>query len=203
MKWSQIKWPQAHWNDRLAFLRATTTDPALIGAIGPSGPALARLITSEIGSHSGHIVELGPGTGVFTRALLAQGVREQDLTLIEYCSDFAQLLEKRFPEARVLQLDAGRLHRHSLFRGAAAGATVSGLPLLIMPPQRVLSILRGAFRNMRPNGVFYQFTYSPLCPIPRSCLSRLDLSATCLGRAFANLPPASVYRISRRQPVSA
>jgi phospholipid N-methyltransferase len=189
--------PVLNWKESLTFLRATGADLNMVGAIAPSGPALARLMTREIGRHSGLIVEFGPGTGVFTRALLAQGVRERDLTLVEYCPEFAELLREQFPEARVLRMDAGQAHRHELFVEGSVGAIVSGLPLLNMRPARVLSILRGAFRWMRPCGAFYQFTYGPRCPVPKTCLERLELKATHVGRALVNLPPASVYRIER------
>jgi phosphatidylethanolamine/phosphatidyl-N-methylethanolamine N-methyltransferase len=185
--------------ETLTFLRATGSAPSLVGAIAPSGAALARLITSEIGCGSGHVVEFGPGTGVFTRALLDQGVREKDLTLVEYRSDFAQLLQKRFPEARVLRMDAVWLYRDKLFCDRLAGAVVSGLPLLTMSPRKSFSILSRAFRCMQPCGAFYQFTYGPRCPVPKTFLDRLGLRATCLGRALVNLPPASVYRITSRE----
>jgi phosphatidylethanolamine/phosphatidyl-N-methylethanolamine N-methyltransferase len=185
--------------ETLTFLRALSSDPGLVGAIAPSGAALARLITSEIGHHSGPIVEFGPGTGVFTQALLAQGVREEDLTLVEYRSDFAKLLQERFPRARVLRIDAGSLHKHDLFQNAPVGAIVSGLPLLNMPSRKIVRILSGAFRYMRPRGAFYQFTYGPRCPVPRTFLDRLGLRASCLGRALVNIPPAAVYRITRRE----
>jgi len=187
-----------NWSERLTFLRATSSNPGLVGAIAPSGAALARLMTREIGRHSGHILEFGPGTGVFTQAMLDQGVRQADLTLIEYSADFANLLRDRFPEARVLRMDAGHLYRHNLILDGSVGAIVSGLPLLNMSPQRILPILRGAFRCMRPCGTFYQFTYGPRCPVPKTFLDRLGLRATCLGRALVNLPPASAYRITRR-----
>ena len=185
--------------ETLTFLRALTSDPSLVGAIAPSGAALARLITSEIRRDSGHIVEYGAGTGVFTQALLAQGVREGDLTLVEYRPDFAQLLKERFPEARVLRMDAGSLHKQNLFHNAPVGAVVSGLPLLNMSPRKVVSILSGAFRYMRCYGAFYQFTYGPRCPVPAAILDRLGLRATCLGRALVNIPPAAVYRITKRE----
>ncbi len=183
------------WRENLTFLRATRSELGLVGAIAPSGPALTRLMTSEIGRHSGLVVELGPGTGVFTRALLKRGVREKDLTLVECCREFAEMLQEQFPEARVLQADAGRLRRQELFQVGAVGAIVSGLPLLNMSTPRILTILRRAFRWMRPGGAFYQFTYGPRCPVPKRCLERLGLRATCTGRALVNLPPASVYRI--------
>jgi phosphatidylethanolamine/phosphatidyl-N-methylethanolamine N-methyltransferase len=185
--------------ETLTFLRALTSDPSLVGAIAPSGAALAKLITSEIRRDSGHIVEYGAGTGVFTQALLAQGVREGDLTLVEYRPDFAQLLKERFPEARVLRMDAGSLHKQNLFHNAPVGAVVSGLPLLNMSPRKIVSILSGAFRYMRCYGAFYQFTYGPRCPVPAAILDRLGLRATCLGRALVNIPPAAVYRITKRE----
>jgi phosphatidylethanolamine/phosphatidyl-N-methylethanolamine N-methyltransferase len=185
--------------ETLTFLRALSSGPGLVGAIAPSGAALAKLITSEIGHDSGPIVEFGPGTGVFTQALLAQGVREEDLTLVEYRSDFAKLLQERFPDARVLRMDAGSLHKQDLFHNAPVGAIVSGLPFLNMPSRKIVRILSGAFRYMRPCGAFYQFTYVPRCPVPRTFLDRLDLRASCLGRTLVNIPPAAVYLITKRE----
>jgi phospholipid N-methyltransferase len=77
---------------------------------------------------------------------------------------------------------------------------VSGLPLLSMRPRQVMAILSGAFSYTRPTGRFYQFTYGPFCPIPRTVLDRLELKAKRIGGTVRNLPPASVYRITRRQP---
>ncbi len=95
--------------DTASFLRAWLADPRRVSAITPSGMALARLVTAEITPATGPVLELGAGTGVFTRALLARGVQERDLTLLEYGVDFARLLGERFPRARVLSMDAARL----------------------------------------------------------------------------------------------
>ncbi len=67
------------------------------------------LITRDIQPDDGPVLELGPGTGVFTKALLARGVSERDLTLIEYGSEFMRMLQFRFPQARVLWMDAAQL----------------------------------------------------------------------------------------------
>jgi phospholipid N-methyltransferase len=157
-------------------------------------------MTSEIAALDGPIIELGPGTGVFTRALLARGVPEVDLTLIEFGQEFIDSLQSRFPEARVLQMDAAYLAQAGLFEGEPVGAVISGLPLLSMSPKKVASILAGAFTYMRSGGAFYQFTYGPRCPVPRPILDRLGLKATHIGATVRNLPPAAVYRISRRKP---
>jgi phosphatidylethanolamine/phosphatidyl-N-methylethanolamine N-methyltransferase len=186
--------------DYFRFLRSWASDPLRVAAVAPSSDTLSRLMTQEISPGSGPILELGAGTGVFTRALLERGVSESDLTLVEYGSDFAPLLQARFRQARVLRMDAAQIGNHDLFPNAALSAVVSGLPLLSMPPRRVMAILLGAFGFMRPGGNFYQFTYGPRCPVPRPILDRLGLKARRIGGTVRNLPPAAVYRISRRQP---
>ncbi len=167
--------------------------------MAPSSRALARLITSEIAGSSGPVIELGAGTGVFTRALLERGVPERQLALVEANPHFAGLLQHRFPAARVLPIEAGQLCRVDPFDGRAAGSVVSGLPLLSMQRREILRILRGSFRCLRADGAFYQFTYGPLCPVPSAILKRLGLRARRLGWVANNLPPASVFRIERVQ----
>jgi phospholipid N-methyltransferase len=98
-------------------------------------------------------------------------------------------------------MDAAQLARHAIFEGAPVGAVISGLPLLSMPAQTVTDIVSGAFSYVRPGGAFYQFTYGPRCPIPRAILDRLGLKAVRIGGTVRNLPPASVYRISRCKPL--
>ncbi len=159
---------------------------------------LAQLMTSEISPETGLVIELGPGTGVFTQALLARGVLEHDLTLVECAAAFAGMLDRRFPLARVVVSDAARLNRAALFSGAPVGAVVSGLPLVSMPPSKILAILSGAFSYLRPGGALYQFTYMPRCPVPRAILDRLGLKAVRIGSAMFNIPPAAAYRITRR-----
>jgi phosphatidylethanolamine/phosphatidyl-N-methylethanolamine N-methyltransferase len=186
--------------DVLPFFREWTLDPSRVGAIAPSGKALSDLITRDIANLGAPILELGAGTGVFTRALLARGVKEENLTLVEYGSDFVRLLQANFPSARVMWMDAARLGHQPIFDGAPVGAVVSGLPLPNMSPRKIVAILTGAFGYLQPGGAFYQFTYGPRCPVPRPYLDRLGLKATFMGRTLLNVPPAAVYRITRRKP---
>jgi phospholipid N-methyltransferase len=189
---------QNQWSDRMRFLRSWITEPLRVAAVVPSSASLARLITSEIGAAHSPILELGPGTGVFTKALLDRGLNQADLTLVEYGAEFVTVLRERFPQARILHQDASRLSTLDLFPGATAGAVVSGLGLLSMPPRAVIAILTSAFAFLRPLGAFYQFTYGPRCPVARPILDRLGLKAQRIGSTVSNLPPAAVYRISRR-----
>jgi len=181
--------------DTGAFLREWLNDPLRVASVAPSGRALAAMITREITAADAPVIELGPGTGVFTDALLARGVPEDGLVLVEMSANFARLLRFRMPRATVLEMDATRLGRIDLPGGA--GAVVSGLPVLAMPPRAVLQILSGAFAHLRDDGAFYQFTYGPRCPVRRPILDRLGLEAQRVGAAIVNLPPASVYKITR------
>lgn len=189
--------------DTLAFWRNLVSNPRRVSAIAPSGAALGALMTRELAAHDAPIIELGPGTGVFTSCLIERGIPERQLVLVESGAAFAEQLARRFPDATVLQMDAARLDQLSLPDGGMAGAVVSGLPLLSMPKPAVLRILRGSFGHLREGGTFYQFTYGLRCPVPPAVLKRLGLHADRIGSVAANLPPASVYRFSRAAAPSA
>ena len=180
--------------DTASFLRAWLADPGRVSAITPSGMALARLVTAEITPATGPVLELGAGTGVFTRALLARGVQERDLTLLEYGVDFARLLGERFPRARVLSMDAARLARKPLYEGAPVGAVVSGLPLLSMSPKQIMAILTWSVR-LSPSGrlllsVHLHAALSYLAAPPQAARSRSDSASG--ARSETSRPPPSI-----------
>ncbi|MDX3929834.1 MAG: phospholipid methyltransferase [Shinella sp.] len=181
--------------DACRFFSAWMQAPLTVASVLPSGNALARLIVSEIAAETGPVIELGVGTGVFTRALLRKGVSESSLTLVESTAEFATLLGMRFPAARVLCIDAADLGENH--PPAHAGAAVSGLPLLSMRAEKVAAILSATFSRLRPEGAFYQFTYGFRCPVPRAVLDDQGLGSVRIGGTFRNLPPAAVYRIAR------
>lgn len=180
------------------FLGAWLREPAATGAISPSSPRLARLMTRALQPDGGTVLELGPGTGAFTRAMLELGLPERDLLLVESNARFAALLRRRHPQARVLQMDATQMRRQAEpWDGLQAQAVLSGLPLLTMGPRAQLAIVASAFRALRPGASMLQFTYTASCPISPAVLQRLGLRAERLGGTLVNLPPASVYRLSR------
>ena len=184
--------------DAARFLRAWLADPFAIAAVAPSGPTLARLMTAGIGPETGPVIELGPGTGVFTRALLSQGVAPENLLLIERSPSFTLLLRERFPDLDIVCDLAQRLDHHARARlPGSPGAIVSGLPLLAMARLAQQQILAAAFSALRPGGTFVQFTYGHVPPVDKAVAKGLRLRSDCIGRTFRNLPPASVYSIRR------
>ena len=185
------------WQDNLRFVLEWLKDPAGTAAIAPSGRALALLITREIDERSGKVLELGPGTGIFTDRLITRGVDQSDLTLVEQNPGFVHLLKQRFPRASVLEIDAAALGLVRPPEDDLFGAAVCGLGLRNMPVRQIEAIMRSAFSLMLPGAALYLFTYGRRCSVPMEVLERLGLVAERLGTALLNLPPASVYRIVR------
>src|SRR4029453_8725297 len=102
----------------------------------------------------------------------------------------------------VLQMDAARLAEIDPFDGERAGAVVTGLPLLLIRPRDVLTLLEGAFEFLPPDAAFYQFPYGLEPPVSPRTLERLGLEIVRAGGTLANVPPAAVYRIRRRRAPS-
>ena len=158
----------------------------------PSGRLLARTMAHYVDPYAeGPVVELGPGTGAITNALIARGVDQKRLVLVEYNPGFCALLRDRYPQAQVIQGDAYRL-RDSLREvlSSPASAVVSGLPLVTKPMQTRLRLIRDAFLALAPGAPFVQFTYSVAPPIPRSLPG---VSTEASERVWINLPPARVW----------
>lgn len=183
--------------DTLLFLREWIKHPPNVATCAPSGRALASLITSGITPRTGPVLELGPGTGVFTQALLARGVPEKDLTLVELGSSFVRLLQSRFPRARVLWLDVTKLRSEMTLQADSFGAAVSGLGFLNMKEEQIKKVLQSVFSYLRPNGSFYFFTYGSKSSVPEPVLTSLGLRVTRVGKTYLNIPPAIVYQITR------
>jgi phosphatidylethanolamine/phosphatidyl-N-methylethanolamine N-methyltransferase len=186
--------PKHPFVDEAHFIKTLFERPRVTGAVSPSGRFLARAMARAVqATGPGLVVELGPGTGPVTKALIERGVPAEDLVLVEYEASFCRLLAERFPHVRVLQGDAYRL-AHSLaeLRGRPIRAIVSSLPLLNEPPARRQELLAQAFGLMGPHGVFVQFTYGVGAPAPRR-IGALTFSAEAGPPVWLNLPPARVW----------
>jgi phosphatidylethanolamine/phosphatidyl-N-methylethanolamine N-methyltransferase len=177
--------------DELRFLKSLVARPRAIGAIAPSSPALARKIALQVDpAWPGTVLELGPGTGVVSEALLARGIAMDRLIAVEADPDLAQLMRERFPSLHVIEGDAFDLDR-TLPReqSGALAATVSGLPLLNFPPDKRRALVAAALARMPSGRPFVQFSYGFTAPVPADSEISVELAAFVL----ANLPPARVW----------
>jgi phosphatidylethanolamine/phosphatidyl-N-methylethanolamine N-methyltransferase len=179
-------------DDEVRFPRSWIEKPLHMGAVMPSGRVLARTMAQYVDIDSNApVVELGPGTGAITNALIERGVDQKRLVLVEFNPGFCALLRDRYPQARVVQGDAYAL-RDSLWDvlSAPAAAIVSGLPLVTKPMLTRLKLIRDAFIALAPGAPFVQFTYSVAPPIPKSLPG---VSTEASERIWMNLPPARVW----------
>jgi len=177
--------------DDLRFLKSLVARPRAIGAIAPSSPALARKIALQVNPDvPGTVLELGPGTGVITDALIGRGIRVDRLIAVEADPDLAQLMRERFPTLRVVEGDAFDLDR-TLPRDAIGplAATVSGLPLLNFPPAKRRALILSALTRMTTGGPFVQFSYGFTAPVPAD----REISVAQAAFVLANLPPARIW----------
>ena len=178
--------------DEVQFIRSLLEKPLATGAVMPSGRVLARTMARYVDpAASGPVIELGPGTGPVTEALVEHGVDPARLMLVEFNPQFCRLLRSRYPTATVVQGDAYRLRRllGGLLREPAS-AIVSGLPLVTKPLRMRLRLLSDALGLMEPGAPYVQFTYALIPPIPKRLVG---VSSEPSERIWMNFPPARVW----------
>lgn len=166
-----------------SFFSRFVANPSRVGAIAPSSKHLARAIAAAA-DLSGNVLELGPGTGVVTAALLARGLPSERLTLIEYDTGFAAALRVRFAGVRVITGDAFAFAE--LIGNAHFSAVVSGLPLLNYPRDQGRALIAAALAH---GASFVQFSYGWSAPV----LPPEGATVTLAARIWRNLPPAAVW----------
>ncbi|WP_417688609.1 class I SAM-dependent methyltransferase [Roseibium sp.] len=183
--------------DEVRFFRSWVENPLKTGAVSPSGPHLAQKMASFVtpAPHS-QFVELGPGTGVVTKALFDRGVGHKDLLSVEYSEDFCRLLKARYPGLNVVQGDAYALKEllgspeiHG-FGSNGLDGIISSLPLFTRPEEERKRLLNDALELLKPGAPFVQFSYAlvpPVKPEPGR------FSVTKTDWIWKNLPPARVW----------
>jgi phosphatidylethanolamine/phosphatidyl-N-methylethanolamine N-methyltransferase len=181
--------PSGRW----LFFRRALAHPLQLGTPIPSSPALGRLIASHLKDRkNGLIIEIGGGTGVITRELLAAGVPAERLLVLEIDPEMADYLRATLPEARVMTGDARRLPEllPPSWRGRV-DAVVSGVPMAVLTAAYQREIIDAVFDVLAPDGRYLQYTFtmggSPVHA------RRLGLIGRRLGTTFGNFPPASVW----------
>lgn len=186
------------------FLTSWIRSPLSVGAVAPSSRLLAQALAAQVNPHQdGAVLELGPGTGSVTLALLARGIPPSRLILLEQDPSFCRLLRHKLPGVQVLQADARYLSRALKEVGVErVSAVVSSLPLLSLSFTAQHQVVKQSFRALGPQGIFLQYTYGFSSPIRPELQHRLELKGRLVSRVLRNLPPAGVWRYTRAIPAS-
>ena len=148
--------------DELRFVKTFATSPFKMGTFTPSTRAFAEAMVDHSSvDPAGWTLEIGPGTGVVTQALIDRGVPPERLVCVEYDSDFCRLLEKRFPDANIIQGDALKLGEAlGRFANTRFSAILSGLPLLTLPKATRIAYLYDALDRLVPGGNVTQLSFA-------------------------------------------
>jgi len=192
---------EAESSDEFMFLRAWMRAPLVTAAMQPSGRALSRAVAAAVDPATpGAIVELGPGTGAVTEALVERGIEPERLILIEFLPEFCELLRRRYPGARVILGDGfdahSILHHLSI---APLAAVVSCLPLYGKKPESRERLLHDMLR-LGPTGMpFVQATNFSRSPIP---FDPENIAGVASPRIWFNLLPALVWTYRCRQALA-
>jgi phosphatidylethanolamine/phosphatidyl-N-methylethanolamine N-methyltransferase len=178
----------------LFFLR-WLRNPQHVGTPVPSSKRLAHAIASQVSvSPEEYVVELGPGTGVITRALLQVGVPEQKIAVVELDHRFIEQLKRDFPQAVIIEGDARHLKELLEKKGIKeVAAVVSGLPLLAMPDRLCHEIVHAVFKVLKLEGSFLQYTYGLLSPVSEEHQRRIGIRGRVTKRVWRNFLPAKVW----------
>ena len=180
-------------SDTTLFLQEWLANPQRTGAVAPSSPRLAAAMARWLPANpDSYVLELGPGTGAVTAALLGRGLREDRLVAIEKNPKLARLLRRRFPGAHIITGDAWQLDKllHE-WHGpiVRVGAVISSLPLLNFPRAQAEALAEKIRAILEKGGKWVQFSYH-LGARRAYGTSRFRRLASNI--IWLNLPPARV-----------
>lgn len=170
-------------------------EPLKTGALLPSSGVLAKSMVAQIDLDAqGYVIELGPGTGVMTQAMLDRGISPEKIIVIERSPQMHALMSRRFPKLTVILGDACELQSILQARQITqVKAVLSSLPLLSMPAIIRMQIKAQMVKVLAPHGRIIQFTYGLLPPYDQEEASEWHLSGKRAAMVLRNVPPAHVW----------
>ncbi|MBY3138547.1 methyltransferase domain-containing protein [Rhizobium laguerreae] len=184
------------FDDEIRFFRGMMQGPKTVGSIVPTSSITAKRMASVVDIHSGlPVLELGPGTGAITKAILGRGVRAENLVAIEYSTDFHKHLQRTYPGVHFINGDAFDLQTTlGSFSGLTFDSVVSGIPLLNFPMAKRISLLESLLDRLPAGRPMVQISYGAISPIAanpdRYHIQHFDF-------VMRNIPPAQLWIYKR------
>lgn len=180
------------FDDELKFFKGWIDKPKTVGSIVPTSSVTARKMASIVNPDSGlPVLEVGPGTGVITRAILARGIKPQNLYAVEYSTDFVRHLRTLYPGVNVIEGDAFNLdatlgeHKDVVF-----DLVVTGVPLLNFPVDQRIRYIESLLDRIPAGRPIVQLCYGPLSPIPPG---RGNYTVEHFHFVLRNIPPTRLW----------
>ncbi|NVP54714.1 phospholipid N-methyltransferase PmtA [Mycoplana rhizolycopersici] len=180
------------FDEEIRFFKGWISNTRAVGSIIPTSSITARRMAGVINPHSGlPVLELGPGTGAITKAILERGVAPDKIVSIEYSTDFYNHLVERFDGVHFINGDAFDLDRTlGVFKDQQFDSVISAVPLLNFPMHRRVSLIEDLLRRIPAGRPVVQISYGPVSPVTampdRYQISHLDF-------VVRNIPPAQLW----------
>lgn len=190
--------------DHARFILNFLRHPITTGAVAPSSHWLANRMADEMElEKASTVVEVGPGTGPVTRAIVGRIPAEALFLAIELNAEFARKLAERFPRAEVINDSAENISLHLAKHGRRdVDSVLSSLPWASFPVELQERLLGAITGSLKPGGRFATFAYVHASWFPTARRFR-ELLESRFGTVRAtrvvwrNLPPALVYRCEK------
>lgn len=187
------------WQENLLFFRRWLKHPLQMGTLAPITPRLAHLAASFLpNSHEKLVVEIGAGTGRLTRVLLGQGVKPENLAVVEldpFCCAFLQktlptILKHGQPLPTIIEGDATKLVDLLPHQFVGQVDTVfSVIPLMYLSPLARQNLMNAAFQVLKPGGSIIHITYSLQSPLR----FMTHIKQHRQGQLWLNMPPGFIW----------
>ena len=183
------------------LLNAFMKDWRTTGSVVPSSRFLQEEMMTRLPFDRIRVaVELGPGTGCITQAILNRLAPDAKLLAVDINEEFVVRLSEQFSDPRLIPLQASATDLLELLQSQgmnSADCVVSGLPFANLSPQLRHQIVRASLQALAPGGTFVAFQYAPfaLPPVLKRHFSKIRTDFVLL-----NLPPALVYSCQKPIP---
>ncbi|NLS01977.1 methyltransferase domain-containing protein [Rhizobium sp. P32RR-XVIII] len=180
------------FDEEIRFFKGMMQGPKTVGSIVPTSSITARKMASVVNVNSGlPVLELGPGTGAITKAILGRGVKPENLVAIEYSTDFYEHLVRLYPGVRFINGDAFSLDKTlGALKDQTFDSVVSAVPLLNFPMQARIALLESLLDRIPAGRPVVQISYGPVSPIiarpERYHIKHFDF-------IVRNIPPAQLW----------
>ena len=180
------------FDEEIRFFKGMMQGPKTVGSIVPTSSITAKKMASVVNLNSGlPVLELGPGTGAITKAILGRGVKPENLVAVEYSTDFYEHLVRLYPGVRFINGDAFNLDKTlGDLKDQTFDSVVSAVPLLNFPMQARISMLESLLDRIPAGRPVVQISYGAVSPIiarpDRYHIQHFDF-------IVRNIPPAQLW----------
>lgn len=182
----------SQFDEDFKFFRGWMDNAKAVGSVTPTSKICARSMASVVQPDSGlPVLELGPGTGPITRAILERGIRPEDLYSVEYSEDFYEHLKAEIPGVNFIHGDAFDLDTTlGAAKDTVFDCVISAVPMLNFPMDRRVALVEDLLNRIPAGRPVMQITYGPKSPVAPG---RGNFSMRHHDFVLRNVPPANLW----------